>query len=108
MKVQVKYTGFAATPSIKAHIAKRMGAIERVIQRYEEEGDLLLSIEVAKSTKHHKRGEVFYAEITIVLPGQALRAEHTDLNIFQAINKAQEMLKGRLRKYKTTHIKYSS
>jgi len=77
-----------------------------VLKREDEIGKTLAEVfvEVGKVTKHHKKGEVFFAEAQIRLPGRSLSASATSDDLFKAIVSAKGEMEAEIEKYKTKKI----
>ncbi len=88
------------TPSIKKFIEDKFGSLARMVSSFEKEGELDCFVEISRTTRHHKSGEVFYTEATFRLPGKTLRAEAADLDIRIAIDGVKDTLKAEIKKYK--------
>jgi len=71
-----------------------------ISKKFEEKGEIKVEIEIARLTKHHRQGDVFYAEANIHLPRKILRAEHSDWDVRVAIDKVKDKLQQEIKKYK--------
>lgn len=100
MKVNLLATRLDLTPSIKRFVGDKFGTLERLVKAYESEGEKTVFVEIARATKHHKRGDVFYAEATLGLPGKTLRAEFFDVDIRVAVDAARDALREEIKAYK--------
>lgn len=105
MRINILGTRINLTPSIKKYIELKIGSLKKFISRYEQEGEITVFVEIARSTEHHKHGDVFYAEATLHLPKKTLRVEHKDFDIRVAIDSVRDALKLELKKYKEIDIK---
>lgn len=103
MKITIKSTGLELTPPIKEFIEEKVGSVQKFLQRYDVNDAVLANVEIARSTKHHNKGDVYAAEININLPGQVLRAQTENEDIRVAINEAKDTLKREIDKYKDAH-----
>lgn len=105
MIIDVKGTDLDLTPSIKTYIEMRLEPVSHFLKRYEEEAksEIHAFVEIARTTNHHKKGEVFYAEVTLELPKSVVRAEATDRDIRVAIDTVKDILKREIVKYKEKH-----
>ena len=103
MNINVKGTALDLTPSIKEYIETRLQPLGRFIKRYEVKGEIHLFVEIARTTKHHHKGDVFYAEVTVELPKTVLRAESTNPDIREAIDQVKDILKRKMEQYKEKH-----
>ncbi len=80
--------------SLKSFIEGKFSPLSKQLRRFEKEGsDLLLRVEIARTTRHHKKGEVYYIEAALQLPGKLLRIEHHDENIRKGVTAAKNRLK---------------
>ncbi|MFH0891098.1 MAG: ribosome-associated translation inhibitor RaiA [Candidatus Liptonbacteria bacterium] len=104
MQINIKATELDLTPALKVYIEQKMGVIARLLKRFEASGQPELWLEVARTTHHHRRGEVFMAEADLRLPGKVLRAKHEDVNIRTAIDELQVKLRLEIDKYKTRKV----
>ncbi len=100
MLIQLKGTNFELTPAIHAMVEEKIGPLARFVKRFEKEGEVTAFIEVARTTKHHQKGLVFYAEATLRLPGRTLRMEEYDADLRAAVDGLRDRLKRDLEKYK--------
>lgn len=103
MKITIKSTGLELTPPIKEFIEEKVGSVQKFLQRYDENNGVLAAVEIARSTNHHHKGEVYFAEININLPGTILRAKSENADVRTAINDAKDTLKREIDKYKDAH-----
>lgn len=103
MKITIKSTGLELTPPIKEFIEEKVGSVQKFLQRYDENDAVLAAVEIARSTSHHNKGDVYFAEITINLPGQVLRSKVENADVRVAINEAKDVLKREIDKYKDAH-----
>lgn len=98
MKLPIKATNFLITPGIKEYLVKKLAGVERLLKGA---GSAISGwIEVGKTTKHHKKGEVWRAEAQVRLSGRDIRSEGTASSIFEAINQMRDKLWRELGKYK--------
>jgi len=107
MKIIIKTTQIKLTPALKEYIEKKIGSLGRFIKKFDIKEEIEVFVEISKTTKHHKSGEIFYAEATMRLPKKILRVEdnHTDLRA--AIDTVKDVLKQNIQKYKETFIEKS-
>jgi len=106
MQISITSTHIELTQALQIYIDKRCRALNRYIRPFEENGELLLRVEVARSTRHHKKGEeVYYVELTIRLSKKVIRIEQYDANMRQAIDEAQRRMVSVLTGYKNLLIK---
>lgn len=100
MKLQILASRLALSDALKEYVAMKLGVLARYLERFEKEGEKLLVVEIARSTAHHRHGDVYYAEATLRLPGKTLRAEHRNSDIHAAIDVVKDVMKIEIKKYK--------
>ncbi len=100
MKLNIKATGIDLTPALRAYIEEKIGSVAKFIKRWDDTGAVEARVEVARTTKHHHKGDVFYAEVNVHLPGKVVRAEGTDADMRAAIDRVRDTLRREVEKYK--------
>jgi len=98
MKIDMKATNLELTPSIKTYIEEKVGGLERFINVSEEfktgeTAPVEAFVEIARTTKHHKHGDVLRAEIMIKVKGEMYRAEASDWDARVALDSAKDLMK---------------
>lgn len=101
MQLHIKATKLDLTPSLSVYIEKKLATLDKFVKRFDEAGVAALWVEVARTTRHHHKGDVFMAEADLRLPGKILRAEATQADIHAAIDELREKLLMEIKKYKT-------
>jgi len=98
MKVSIKATNLKLTSAIKKAIEEKIVTLDKFISHLGPSAEVF--VEVALETRHHKKGEIYYTEANIEVPGKTIRSEAEGENIFQTINKVKDELQMLLKKYK--------
>ena len=102
MQIIIKATQFDLTVSIKKNIEEKIESLSKFI--FYPKDSVKVFVEVALETKHHKKGEIYYAEINIKTADKVFRSEARKENLYQAINQAKKELQKILRKDKEKRI----
>lgn len=90
MKINIKGTGMELTSEIWQYTEKKIRSVEKFLPN---NGDnAFAAAEVGQSTKHHKNGEIFRAEVTITYNGNFVRAESEKEDLYAAIDDVREQL----------------
>jgi len=101
MIAHIKTTNLKLTPAIESYINQKIERdLAKFVSRLDEKGAAELFIEIARTTRHHKRGDVFRAEADLRLPGKVLRAEAEEWDIRVAIDQVKDDLQREIKKYK--------
>ena len=106
MRITLKTTGFTLTEAIAIYLERRMNAVSRLVKNFEgttKKGHaaVMARVELAKTTRHHKKGDIFRAEVTLDVPGRApFRAEAEAGDLRSAIDIVREELVEEVRSWK--------
>jgi putative sigma-54 modulation protein len=93
MNIAIKATNLELTPAIKEYAEEKVGNLGKFIDPIEAK------IELERDRKHHS-GEVFRAEITLVMGGKLLRADATAEDMYAAIDLTIPKIKEQISKFK--------
>ena len=104
MRINIKATNLELTDSIRVWIEKKLDFLGRFLKNLETKYPIEVWVEIAKMS-HHKKGEVFYAEVQFTLPdNNSIRVEIYENDLRKAIVQAKRKIKERLERYKTKTI----
>ncbi|HTM68138.1 MAG TPA: ribosome-associated translation inhibitor RaiA [Candidatus Binatia bacterium] len=98
MNVSLKAKGITLTDAIRATIEKRLAALEKKVAKFGT--SVNGEVEVGKTSKHHKKGELFRAEVHVRLPGKLVYAEALNQDLYAAIGAAVREASGQIASYK--------
>jgi putative sigma-54 modulation protein len=90
MKINLKGTGIDLTTAITDYATKKISSVEKYINKKNE--DAVFMIELARTTRHHKHGEIFKAEVRVNGAGLNLFAEAESEDLYSAIDKVENEL----------------
>jgi putative sigma-54 modulation protein len=88
MRINEKGTNMQITPSIREYLYKKLDAIEKFTAANDESA--MCDVELGKTTKHHKNGDVFRTEINLHIKGKNLRAVAEMDDLFASIDIAKD------------------
>ncbi len=100
MKTTLKQTNIAINPTEQKHIDRHVAGISRRVSKYG--AALILNIEVGRTTRHHRKGEVYRAECMLQLPKKTLRAEAEAEDIVKAFEMCRKGLEREIDTYKAS------
>lgn len=100
MQINIKATNLDLTPAIREYIEAKIGSVSKFLKGFEVKNETEIFIEIARTSRHHKSGNVFYAEATLALGKKVLRAEHSDWDIRVAIDKMKDKIQEEIKRYK--------
>ncbi|HVN26676.1 MAG TPA: ribosome-associated translation inhibitor RaiA [Candidatus Paceibacterota bacterium] len=89
------------TPSLGTYIDTKLSALAKFIKPFDENDTAEISLEIVRTTKRHRKGDVFLVAADLKLPRRILRAEAYAEDVRTAIDQAKDMLRLEIKKYKT-------
>ncbi len=98
ININIKSTNFNMTPDIQEMVEEKIKLLDKFIDLSNKE-TALAEVELEKSA-HHKKGEVFKAEINLSFKGRMYRAVETHYDIRNAIEQAKNEIEREIRKVK--------
>jgi len=101
MNINIKTTAITLTPAISDYTNKRLEKIA-VLLAYDPGAQC--DIELAKTTSHHQKGDIFRAEIHIVAKGKNVYASAEKDDLYTAIDCVQDEILSELRTDKGKRI----
>jgi len=102
MKINIKKTT-DLTPSLSTYIDSKLMPLAKFVKEFDDTGEAEIWLEISRTSKHHRKGEVFFAAADLRLPHKILRAEGYATDIRKAIDQARTTLRQEIDKYKTQH-----
>jgi ribosomal subunit interface protein len=101
MNINIKTTQITSTPAISEYVNKRLEKIGKIIG---DDPSVQCDIELARTTSHHNKGDIFKAEIHIVGAGKNLYASAEKEDLYTAIDVVQGDIVRELTAHKEKHI----
>jgi putative sigma-54 modulation protein len=103
MKINTKATGITLTPSISEYIEKKVNMLDKFSSSTDE---MLVNVEVGRTTKHHKSGDIFRAEMQVSCSGQTYYAASETEDLYAAIDEVKDEIAYKLsgEKKKALHL----
>jgi len=98
----MKATDIEVSVSAEEYIAKKMANLDKVAGHFE--GVSRAEVEVARTSRHHRTGDVFRVAITVHVKKNNMRAEATGKTIFEGMDKAQEDMRTELERLKEKSV----
>ena len=97
MNTNIKSTNITLTPAISEYTNKRL---EKIASFLENDPTVQCDVELAKTTSHHQKGEIFKAEIHIVATGKNAYASSEKNDLYSAIDAVRDEILNELRSVK--------
>jgi putative sigma-54 modulation protein len=104
MRIFIKATNLSLTEPLKIYINDKLSGLSRMLARFNSD-IVKAQIEIGRVSRHHKKGDVYRAEVNMELPQEILRAEESNTNVRAAIDAVKDKLKREIESYLSRHIK---
>lgn len=101
MKPNIKASNLEITPAIQSFIEKKTDMIEKYLGKLKVTN---CEFEIELTTKHHNKGEIFRAEISLSIPGEVLWTDCTADDLYKAIDKVKDNIVDLIVKHKDKRI----
>lgn len=101
MKIRLKGTNLELTESIKDYVQTKMDLTKKYLGRVQV---INCDFEVEKSLPGQNKGDIFRAEVNLQVPGELLRIEKTEKDLYKAIDKVKDHLEMSIKKYKEKNL----
>lgn len=102
MNINLKATNISLSPAISEYVDKRLKKVSKIVG---PDPSVQCDIELARTTDHHQKGEIFRAEIHIVGASKDIYASSEKEDLYAAIDDVRDEV---LRELKTKKEKQIS
>ncbi len=93
------------TDSLREYLdAKIVRPVEKLLKRVDSGDAVMLDVEVARTTQHHHKGEVYRASATVTFRGKTIRASAEDSDIHAACDTLEDELKREISRHRTSAL----
>ena len=99
MKITIKTTKIKLSPALYNYIEEKIGGLQKFLKNIDK-NIIEAIVEVGKPSQHHQKGDIYYAEVNLRLPGKILRTEAEEWDLRVAVDKIKDDLRREIKKYK--------
>jgi ribosomal subunit interface protein len=97
MSINIKATNIELTSAISDYVNKKIESISRYVGTDKE---MIIYVEVGKTTKHHKQGDYFKAEFDVSVDGEKFFTDSEKSDLYKAIDDAKDEVIKKIKNYK--------
>ena len=99
MNIKIKATNIELTDYLSKLVDQKIKKIKKLLP---DVPDLIIEVELSKTTKHHQKGDLFRAEVQVEVPpgGKMLRAVSMKEDFRSALTDVREELEVQIKKHK--------
>jgi len=109
MKIIIKTKNIENSESLNSYIEEKLSGLQKFISVLREKGSIGKSlaevfVEIEKTTKHHRKGEIFMVKAILHLPQKSIVAQDESDDLFKSVIEVKDDLQVEIKKYKTKNI----
>lgn len=78
------------TPELTNYIHEKLGVIEKFIHPSSSDQEILAEVEIGLRSRHHRKGDVYRAEINLTVDGKRYRAVTKENDMYSAIDRLKD------------------
>lgn len=101
MHINIKSTKIELTPNIKDYVQEKVDMLEKYLGSVKPTN---CDFELALDGASRNNGDIYRAELNLEVPGELLRVEKVEDDIFKAIDKVKDHMARSIKKYKEKKI----
>jgi putative sigma-54 modulation protein len=102
MHIDIKATNIELTPEIKTYVEEKIGDLDKFLT--EADQPIHARVEVGRTTFHHQKGDIYLAEVNLMLGGRTLRSKRETSDLHAAILEVRDELSREIKKAKQIGI----
>ena len=101
MNINFQTKNMEMTDAIHEYVVKRVTNLGKLLSKIEEKGkDIQVQFNAGKTTNHHKGGEFFRADCSIIINGKKFYASADKEDLYEAIDTVKDSLFNEINKNK--------
>lgn len=100
MNIKIKYTNLESTDAIATYAENKFESILKILSRLDAEGTADLHLELALTTHHHQKGQIYMAKANLHIPAKTFQISEEAEDLYAAIDLAKDKLQRAVEKYK--------
>ena len=93
MRIEINAVRLDLTDAIKGYVDEKIGSVSKMIKKFETRGEVVAFIEISRTLRHHRQGDVYYGEVTMKLPQKTIRIERTSDDVYGVVDALKDELK---------------
>jgi len=104
MTINLRAEGIELTDAIRQYVEEKFNMLEKYESRIVQ-----IDVDLAMDSNHHQKGEIYSCSANVSVPGDMLRVEKREEDLYKAIDKVKdhlrEILTERKEKLRDSHRK---
>lgn len=99
MNINIKTKDLELTDAIESYLAKKLESLGKFMKSFNQEA-IIADVELGKTTRDQRTGDIFRAEINLEIGGELLRAEAETESIYASIDEVRDQIEEEIKKFK--------
>jgi ribosomal subunit interface protein len=95
MIINIRGTNIELTEALKNYAEEKIGELEKYFGNIRQ-----ADIDIGLRSHHHNKGDIYYAEVNLHVPGELVRVVKEEADLYKAIDKVKDHMKVDLKKRK--------
>ncbi len=101
MRITIKSKNLTITPALRIYIEQKiLKPVGKLLKGIAKTDLPVLDLEFSRTTRHHRKGKIYYAEANLSLGKTRLRASVDDEDIRSACDFLEEELSGEIKRFR--------
>jgi len=85
MTINIRAVGMDLTDAIRQYVEEKFNSLEKYA-----ESIIRIDVDLGKTSNHHQKGDVFTCAAIVQIPGDVLKIEKTEEDLYKAIDKVKD------------------
>ncbi len=95
MQISITGKGVDLTDAIDNYVTKKINELDKFF-----DGVNRASVVLGRLSNHHQKGDVFFAECTLDVPGNNVFGKKEAMSVYEAVDLMRDLLESELKKHK--------
>lgn len=85
MTTNIRAMGMDLTDAIRTYVEEKFASLEKYSNKI-----VRIDVDLGKTSNHHNKGDIFTCAAIIQIPGDVLKIEKTEEDLYKAIDKVKD------------------
>ncbi|MFB6181847.1 MAG: ribosome hibernation-promoting factor, HPF/YfiA family [Candidatus Magasanikbacteria bacterium] len=95
MVINIQFSNVDSTDALKNYAYDKVDGLQKYFDNIQQ-----ADVNIGRTTNHHKKGDVYYAEVNLHVPGDMIRVRKETTDLYKAIDKVRDHMTVELKEFK--------
>ena len=100
MQTAFRYDHVDHSPALEEHAVAKLDSVAHLITAYEKDGEARAEIDFARTTEHHRSGDVFRVRVILHVNGNVIEADANGEDLYRLVDEVRDTLHGNVQRFK--------